>query len=369
MRRQWLCVSTGIVIRNWMYFAILNGNGLFKCDFSNQKLVYLGAFPNERTDHTGELYNSVTRYKHYLIFWKFNALRNGIYNLETDTFVTSPESESDFTKIEKGILHEECFYLIGYWEKPFIYKYDIVKKKGYYITYDLNNIGQGIGISTGGVDFDNERIYFPSENAECVVTYDWNTEQLKVTNIPKMEAHYVHLLLVDDKMYLLDSSGRLNCFDKKTSTIEHSISIRGGGERDSYNYMMTQNEYILIFPVDRRGEFACYNTKNGQLNLGSKVFPKYGVRPICQAGNEVYVFSDYVGSIERINLYSFQKQSMYLEDKFGVAGFYISDTAQAIHESNLICNSLHTYINNVESNKNIKEVSSCCGTQIFQEVE
>lgn len=351
----WLCISVGIAVDDWYYFAISNGNALFKCHFDSETLVFLGQFPGELSNPNQSLFNIITHYEHYLIFWRYNAYQSCLYDLESDRFVQPNVNTDKLAKIERVILHNNKFYIFGHWSNPYIYKYDLEKETGSFIIYNLNMLKNGICVCPTGLDYDDEMVYIPEEN-EHLILFNWKSEQIQIVELQKMQMRYVELTLVDHQLYLLDEKGGLVCYNIETNMLQTAIELGTANEVKRYVQLRRDGKKIFMFPYGKMGKLIRYDTETGLTEIGNPIFSSCDHGYTYVSAGVMYTYSEQSGVLGKIDLHSLQKKQILLKDSFHVSELCQLQTAKNIFVEKLgkystLNNFIFDYIMKAKENK------------------
>lgn len=372
---QWLCISSGIVVGKWFYFTILNGNGLFKCNIEKESIVYLGKFPNEEKNQNC-MYDKISVYKNYLIFWPTQAKKIGVYDLENQKFVIDLCEHIKCNHIGNMIPYKGEYYFFGVYDTPYIYKYNVQFNSEKYIIHDMNSI---IGnrreclIFTHRLDYDNENIYIPVNNADFMLSFHWESEKIEVVELPKIDANYYRLISIDETLYLLDATGRLVCYNKRSKEFRVLFDIKDynwdwNGTGAAFGEMLRYKECLYLIPYGRNCELVCYNYKAKKIYFGGENLPRGNNEIYRYAeiyGKMLYIFDNNKGTLVQIDLDNYHFREVDCKDTFNIANFYNMNNG-CISEDGQICNSLHAYISNMEQYGNQRIKSREIGTKIYR---
>ena len=324
--KNWLCISAGIVVGEWLYFTISNGNGLFRCNMENGRIDYLGRFPKEKENQSHSFYR-ISRYENKLFFWAHQAANHAMYDLQNDRFIEFTCENLNVNLIENLVIRNQYIYLYGRHDIPYIYRYDTKQMDGRYIFRNMHTVEKeysSLTILASGMDYDDERAYLPCLT-DTILTFDWQTEKLSPIYLPLRDACYAHIISVEDSLFLLDLAGRIMRYDKRTGEIRILFDVKDSRENDmdrrvEYDVLIRYKEWLYMISNKKGCEIICYNYKTGETYSDEQSFMRSNIGYVELHGRMLYAFDNLKGTLVRIDLKTHDTVEIDCTDVFHIAG-------------------------------------------------
>lgn len=371
--KNWLCVSAGIVVGEWFYFTISNGNGLFRCNIEKSQLDYLGRFPKEK-ENQSHLFYRISHYKNTLFFWAHQAQNHVLYDLEKNRFSDFACESIKINFVENVVNRDKNIYIYGRHEDPYIYRYDRERNDGRYIIKNMNAVKEeysSFTILASGMAYDDKHAYFPCLT-DTILSFNWKTEELVPIYLPLSDACLTHIISMQDSLFLLDITGCLMQYDKRTEEVKSLFNIKHSGVdyiegKTEYHILLRYEDCLYMVSKKRDCEMICYNYKTDEVYFGDRSLMRNNAGFVELYGFMLYVFDNLKGSLVRINLKTYDTVEIDCTDLFNIAD-HQSSGHYYINEGFHICNSLSTYIYNIEENlKNSSKLRNC-GMEIYEKI-
>lgn len=250
-----------ILVDNYIFFAINNGNGLFCFDLNDKSLTFLGQFPGEdRNQH--DLYYTAVKYRHYLIFPPHYAKKFAVYDIEKRIF-----TEWDFLpqmkdrEVGRAVLYKDRIYLFGTWVNPYLLKIDLLKKEILFHETWMKTVhpegrGERCHISTTGMNQNGKDLFLTittGMGAE-VVCFDMEEESIDQISIPvypqNFEWVYATAYGNEDTVWaVIDKNGEILEIDRKTKHfVTYDTLLEKKAKRNNFLRIFQEGQYLILIP-------------------------------------------------------------------------------------------------------------------------
>lgn len=196
---------------DFIWVSAINCNALFKINVKSMEAEYMGSFPHE--DLYGKyLHRSVIKIGNKLFFTPFSADRIGIYDIETNEFLTTPELKNKDIpfKFERSIVYGDYIFF-------FPQRYNAIVKYNYktneisYFNDWLHEFHEVTAASNPiyfgfGVEVKDNKAYIPCRQTNAILEFDLTEGKSKKIIVGSDENTYISILYDSGYFYLISAA-------------------------------------------------------------------------------------------------------------------------------------------------------------------
>jgi len=236
-----------------LWGVIWEFNGLFSVSLNDNRLIYRGAIPEERT-FDGRLYSSLSLLEDSIFLIPCSAKNISRYDLITNQFGLTPVEGAGKSKFFNSCEYAGDIYAIPYYYTALV-KFnaetgEIDENRDIIIELERQGVCAGY-FDKGGATVDGDVVMLASRSGNTVLKYNMQTSNFKLYNVGKTENKYTGIVFDGKDYWLFADKGGIVRWNEKDSSVKNIDELPDGfatGKTASFRCCVVYEGDVFVFP-------------------------------------------------------------------------------------------------------------------------